>query len=326
VAITLTQLQSFLAVVRGGSVTAAAEELVVTQPSVSSAVAALSRELGVELTERVGRTVAPSAAGRAFAPYAADVLGLLEQGRRAAREAADLGERELRITAVTTAGEYLAPALIQGFGARHPKVTISLDVGNRTRVLRRLLDREADVALSGRPLGDERFVAVPFLDNEIVLITHPEDPLTSRRAARLEDLGDRVWLLREEGSGSRTMVEELLARHDITPRVLTLGSNGAIKHAVRANLGIALQSRVAVDLEVEAGVLATIDVAGLPARHWYALRLADGPVRPPVEAFMAFVEREDARLAVQGARLRTIGVPRPEAPEGSGGPSRAAAG
>ena len=93
-AVTLTQLVAFLAVVRRGSVTAAAEELVVTQPSVSAAVAALERELGVALTERAGRTLRPTPAGAAYAPYAADVLGLLEQGARAAREAAERGRAD----------------------------------------------------------------------------------------------------------------------------------------------------------------------------------------------------------------------------------------
>src|ERR1700716_507377 len=96
-AITLTQLTAFLAVVRGGSVTAAADELVVTQPSVSSAVAALARELGCELFERAGRGIRLTEAGTAFAPYAADVIGLLERGRQAAREAADVAARRLRI-------------------------------------------------------------------------------------------------------------------------------------------------------------------------------------------------------------------------------------
>ena len=88
VSITLTQLHSFLAVVRTGSVTAAADELVVTQPSVSAAVTALAKELGTPLLDRDGRGVRPTPAGLAFAPYAADVIGLLETGRRAAREAA----------------------------------------------------------------------------------------------------------------------------------------------------------------------------------------------------------------------------------------------
>src|ERR687893_146870 len=87
--VTLTQLSAFLTVVRRGSVTAAAEELFVTQPSVSAAIAALEREVGVKLVARDGRGLRPTDAGAAFAPYAAHVLGLLAQGSRAAHEAAE---------------------------------------------------------------------------------------------------------------------------------------------------------------------------------------------------------------------------------------------
>src|ERR687891_552967 len=153
-AITMTQLRSFLAVVETGSVTAAAEELYVTQPSVSAAVSALSKEVGADLTVRFGRSVEPSAAGKAFAPYAANVIGLLDQGGRAAREAAGVAERELRIAAVTTAAEHIVPQLVQEFSARHPELTLRLDVGNRERVFREVASHRADVAIGGRPPPD----------------------------------------------------------------------------------------------------------------------------------------------------------------------------
>src|SRR5436305_4245159 len=155
-AVTLTQLTAFLAVVRRGSVTAAAEELVVTQPSVSAAVAALERELGVQLTERAGRTLAPTAAGRAYIPYASDVIGLLERGRRAAAAAAADRRQALRVSAVTSAGEHMAPLLIQAFRTHHPELDVSLDVGNRDSVFRRLTDHEVDVAIAGRVPADSR--------------------------------------------------------------------------------------------------------------------------------------------------------------------------
>src|ERR671918_162139 len=271
-AVTVTQLRSFLAVVRTGSVTAAAEELVVSQPSVSAAVSALTRELGVELTERVGRNVRPSPAGAVFASYAADVVGLLDQGARAAREAADSAVTELRIGAVTTAGEHIAPQLVQAFAARHPEVTLSVDVGNRERVF----------------------------DNPIVIVTAPDDPLANGRRVRVEELGSRPWLLREEGSGTRSMTEEFLAGHDLHPPIRTLGSNGAIKQAARAGLGVSLQSRLATHLEVELGLLGTIHVdVPLPRRDWYVIRPAHGPVRPAVEQFLGFVHSGEAKVAVE---------------------------
>src|SRR4029453_17097329 len=114
-AVTHTQLIAFLAVVRHGSVTAAAQELYVTQPSVSAAVAALERELGVELTERAGRSVRPTAAGTAYPRYAPHVVGLLKEGAEVAGRVAEGAEQQLRLGAVLTAGEHLMPALIQNF-------------------------------------------------------------------------------------------------------------------------------------------------------------------------------------------------------------------
>jgi LysR family transcriptional regulator, low CO2-responsive transcriptional regulator len=311
-AVTVTQLRSFLAVVRTGSVTAAAEELVVSQPSVSAAVSALTRELGVELTERVGRNVRPSPAGRVFASYAADVIGLLDQGARAAREAADIAITELRIAAVTTAGEHIAPQLMQAFAARHPDVRLSVDVGNRERVFERLRQHQSDIAIGGRP-PDDGIVGERFLDNPIVVITAPDDALAKARRVRVEDLGSRPWLLREEGSGTRSMTEEFLAAHDLHPPVRTLGSNGAIKQAARAGLGVSLQSRLATHLEVELGLLATIHVdVPLPRRQWYVIRPAHGPVRPAVEQFLGFVRSDEAKHAVE--RGLTLTTPRARAP------------
>jgi LysR family transcriptional regulator, low CO2-responsive transcriptional regulator len=287
--ITLTQLTAFLTVVRRGSVTAAAEELVVTQPSVSAAVSALERELGLALTERAGRTLRPTPAGAAYAVYASDVLGLLEEGARAAREAAGEESRTLRVSAVTTAGEYLAPQLIQAFRERHPELELSLDVGNRERVFRNLLDHAADVAITGRIPPGGQLVGEAFADNEFVLITASGDALARRPWVAVEELSGRPWLLREPGSGTRTLCEDWLAGQGIEPRVLTLGSNGAIKQAARSGLGVALQSKVAVELEMSLGLLETISPrGGLPRRRWHVVRSAIGPLRAEVEAFMAF--------------------------------------
>jgi DNA-binding transcriptional LysR family regulator len=289
-AVTLTQLRAFVAVARAGSVSRAADELFVTQPSVSAAVSALAGELGVELTERAGRNVRLTDAGDAFLPFAVDLLGLLEQGRRAALEAVEQRRRSLRIAAVTTAGEHVVPALLGEFTARHPEIDVTLEVANRARVFGLVLDREADVGIGGRPPDEARLVGRPFLENPIVLVTAPDDALARGRSVPVGELASRTWLLREEGSGTRLMVEEFLRRHELRPRTVTLGSNGAIKAAARLGLGVSLQSRAAVELELASGMLATIALrGGLPARHWYTLRPAAGPLRPPVDEFLRFV-------------------------------------
>ncbi len=301
-AVTVTQLVAFLTVVRRGSVTAAAEELVVTQPSVSAAIGALERELGVTLMERSGRGLRPTAAGELYASYAADVLGLLEQGARAARESTVDGRRSLRIGAVTTAGEHLVAPLLRTFREGHGDLDITLHVGNREDVFRRLLALELDVAITGRLPDDGALHGRPFAPNEFVLIAAPNDPLAKGRAVAVQELAGRPWLMREAGSGTRTLVEEYLAANELKPRILTLGSNGAIKQAVGLGLGLALQPRCAVQLELELGMLETIRPrGGLPQRAWYVVRSAVGPVRDEVAAFMEFAESRAAQHALARA-------------------------
>jgi DNA-binding transcriptional LysR family regulator len=291
-AITRTQLVSFLAVVRGGSVTAAADELIVTQPSVSSAIAALGRELGCDLFERSGRGIRLTEAGSAFVPYAEDVIGLLEDGRQAAREAAAVAARRLRIAAVTTAAESFVPRLMRAFSDRHPDVELTLVVGNRQEVLDHVLSRAADVAVSGKPPGDGRWLAEPFSDNQIVCITAPDDPAARGQPVAAATLADRAWLLREAGSGTRELNEHFLAERELGPQTLTLGSNGAVKQAARAGLGVSLLSRAAVETELEAGWLGEIRLTDGPEpRPWFVLRSAAGPARDTVELFAEFVRQ-----------------------------------
>lgn len=302
--ITLTQLRSFLAVMRGGSVTAAADELVVTQPSVSAAVAALSRELGTPVTEREGRGIRPTAAGTAFAPFAADVIGLLEEGRRAAREAAHLADRRLRLAAVTTAAESFVPPLMRAFSQHNASIGLTLAVGNREQVLDLVLDHRADVAIGGRPPRDPRVQSTPILSNEFSLITAPDDPHAGGVAVDGGELERRVWLMREPGSGTRIVNEEFLAAAGLEPQTLTLGSNGAIKQAARAGLGIAFISRAAVALELDNGLLAQLPVRHRPAsRRWYAMCSTVGPRRAAVEQFMTFAASQTAREALGDAGI-----------------------
>jgi DNA-binding transcriptional LysR family regulator len=301
VAITLTQLNSFLAVARTGSVTAAADRLVVTQPSVSAAVAALSREVGTDLTERDGRSLRLTPAGEVYARYAADVLGLLESGARAALEAAAGAARELRVAAVNTAGEYLVSPLLRAFSTEYPDVELELVVSNRERVFGLLVEHAVDVAIAGRPPHGGSVVGHPLVPNEIVLVTAPDDPLARRRAVPVQELAERPWLVREPGSGTRMMLEEFLARHELRPKLLTLGSNGAIRQAAGIGLGVSLQSRMAVRLELASGVLATIALREpLPRREWFVLRASAGPVRPVVDEFIAFARGPGGTLAMDG--------------------------
>jgi len=290
--ITITQLRAFLAVARAGGVQAAAEQLHVSQPSVSAALSALARELGAELVEREGRGVRLSEAGVAFEPYASQVLGLLNQGREAALEADGERRARIRVISVHTAGEYLLPPLIQAYRELEPGAEILLEIANSETVLERLTSHRADLGIGGSP-NVRDIVGEPFLDNELIVVGR-EVP---------DDLGKVTWLLREPGSGTRAATERFLAERGLEPpERLTLGSNGAIKRALGIGLGVTLISSHAVARELRDGQLVRIPVRGTWfVRRWNVLLARTLPPRPAVGAFRAFLHTDAAREAIEQA-------------------------
>ena len=288
---TLGQLRTFLALAATGSVRVAAEQLFVTQPAVSAALASLQQEVGVALVAREGRGLRLTSAGEAFADYARRALGLLDEGMAAAVTAAEPERGRLRLAAVTSAGERLAPSLLAGFVARYPGVDVSLEVGNRRRVWDLLVHHEADVAIGGRPPATA--VTLATRPHQLVVVAARQagpPPPRRRRAARnvpLAELARATWLLREPGSGTRASAEELLGQLDIAPRVLTLGSNGAIVESVRIGLGITLVSRDAVEEYLVSGDLEEWRNGPLPyERAWHLVGAANQPIGGAPQRFV----------------------------------------
>ncbi|HVM34776.1 MAG TPA: LysR family transcriptional regulator [Actinomycetota bacterium] len=290
---TLGQLRTFVEVARARSISGAAAALVVTEPSVSAAVAALKRDLGVELVERAGRGIRLTAAGEELARYAAQILGLSDRAVRAVREAAG-GSRHLRVVGVTTAGEYVLPRLVAQFRDRHPDVQVSLEVGNRVTVIARLLDRDADLAIGGRPPPGSEIAGEALLDNHLVVVGRADHPLAARRAIRAQVIAQETWLLREPGSGTRETTEEFWAASAIEPTsVMTVGSNGAIKQAASVGLGVTLLSLDAVANEIDAGTLSLLPVAGTPLeRPWHVLYVRDSPLPPSAQLFLELMRMQ----------------------------------
>jgi DNA-binding transcriptional LysR family regulator len=289
--VTLGQLRTFLAVVGTGSVRAAAERLVVTQPAVSAALASLQQEVGVALVTREGRGLRVTPAGVAFAGYARRALGLLDEGLAAAGGAAEPERGRLRLAAVTSAGEHLAPSLLATFLDRYPGVEVSLEVGNRRSVWDLLAHHEADLAIGGRPPASAATQATRPHQLVVVAARRPGARQGSRRGAvravSRADLARATWLLREPGSGTRAAAEELLGQLDLGPRVLTLGSNGAIVESVRIGLGVTLISRDAVEMQLAGGALEEWRHGPLPLeRAWHVVSAAGEPIAATPQLFL----------------------------------------
>jgi len=284
---TFKQLRTFVEVATSGSVIEAARTLLVSPPAVSAAVGSIERELGVDLVERAGRGLVVTPAGMVFARYARQVLALLETGKAATAEALDPERGEVRLAAVTTAGEHVVPRFLAAFRSRHPEAGMTLEVGNRDRVWDALEHHEADLAVGGRPPGGGRFVTLATRPNVLVLVAAGTGK-PSVREVDLETLARSVVLVREEGSGTRGTAEELLDELGLDPRTLTLGSNGAIRESVQVGLGITLISRDAVARELDEGALEEWRYANLPRqRAWHVLARAEEHLPATAGLFLA---------------------------------------
>jgi LysR family transcriptional regulator, low CO2-responsive transcriptional regulator len=297
---TFGQLRTFIEVARHGSIRGAAALLEVTEPSVSAAVSALQHELGVALVERSGRGIRLTPAGSELARYAAQILGLAEQAGRRAREMADKSA-QLKISAVTTAGESLLAPILRVFRQRRPGVQLWVEVGNLAQVFESLITYQADIGIGGRPPVDGEIAGEPFADNRLVVVGSNDHPLAKERAVDPVKLSSETWLLRETGSGTRHNTEEFFTEAGVQPvSVMTLGSNGAVKQAAAAGLGITLISTHAVATELAQGNLCRLRVKGTPLRRsWHVLYRKDADFLDSSRELLDLIRSPAARTAIK---------------------------
>jgi DNA-binding transcriptional LysR family regulator len=263
---TSVRLRALVELADTGSVRGAAERLVVTESAISSAISALSSEIGVQLVDRHGRGVRLTPAGQRYVEYARRILGLHHEAVLAARGEADPEHGSIRLAAVSTAGELLIPALLASFTAKHPTVVCKLEVAFRTALWPMLARHEVDVVVAGRPPANLRSMQVQAVSpNTLVVVGPPE------LAGRF-DPAETTWLLREPGSGTRATTTMLLEELEISPPQMSLGSHGAVVAAAVAGLGVTLVSRQAVRQELDTGVLVELAVPGTPLdRPWHTV-------------------------------------------------------
>ena len=262
---TKARLRALVELADTGSVRGAAERLVVTESSISSAVRALSDEIGIALLDRHGRGVKLTPAGERYVDYARRILGLYDEAILAARGEADPENGSVRIAAVTSAGELLIPAALASFRARHPGVVLNLEVASRNAVWPMLARHEVDLVVAGRPPEDLRRKTRVRAVSPNTLIVVGAPALAGEFAP-----STATWLLREPGSGTRSALTGLLDELDISPSLLVLGSHGAVVAAAVAGLGVTLVSRQAVQAQLDAGTLVELTVPGAPLnRPWH---------------------------------------------------------
>ena len=289
-----TRMRLLVEIERRGSLSAAAREVGIGQPSASQHLRLLEAAAGQRLVERNGRGSRLTEAGRVLAGRAAQALATLGAADEELAALAGLQTGTIHLGASTAPGVYLLPGTLGCFRRDYPGVTIEVEIAASAAVLRRLLDGRIQLAIVGSEHADDRITLEPFLEDEIVGVAKP-GLLKLRRGMLEPTLMSEVTLLaRERDSSSRQIVEEELAAAGAQPAgVWELGSSEAIKRGAGEGLGVSFLSRYAVMDEVARGELESFRLAGRPPmrRQFSIARLAGRPFSPAELGFIATLTR-----------------------------------
>jgi len=279
-ALNLHHLRLFAAVVDHGGFSKAARALNLSQPAISKSLTELEKQIHVTLLDRGGRSLVLTEAGRTLYARAAELFGVERVAERELRELRGLKRGALRVAASTTIATYILPTYLGRFRTRHPNVRIRATNANTRTVLRLLLEFRVDVALVEGPVSHSRVEVVPWREDELVVIAHPEHPLLQRGRVSPRDLEAELFLVRERGSGTREVSERALALHGVRlGNTMRVGGTEAMKHAVAAGLGLAIVSRAAASDQLALHRVAVLDVEGLGIRRTFTqLKLRDRPM------------------------------------------------
>lgn len=290
---TLEQLRIFVAVAEREHVTRAAADLNLTQSATSAAIAALEHRYDTRLFDRIGRRIELTAAGRLFLIEARGVLARAAAAETLLTDLAGLKRGALSLAASQTIGNYWLPPWMQLYRERHPGIALSLRIGNTAQVAHWIHETSADLGLIEGEIHDPALGSTQVAEDEMVLVVGAQHPWARRAAIEPEELPDSPWVLREPGSGTRSIFEGWLATAGLSsarlPIAMELPSNEAVRSAVEAGAGATVISRLVVELSLRAGSLAAIPLS-LPKRRFYALRHKERHVTHAERAFTNLLE------------------------------------
>lgn len=296
--LTLRQLQIFVAAAKNLSFARTAEALHLTPPAVSMQLKQLEENIGLPLFERSGREVRLTAAGGLFVHHAARILGEIKDTEFSLQSLLDAETGQITVGMVSTA-KYFMPRMLAGYSRENQGVEVQFMVGNREVILQKLVDNELDLAIMGRMPSEVDATSLPMAVHPYVIVAPPDHPLGSAKSFDLQELRGETFLLREEGSGSRRVAEEMFKNHLFTPaKTLSLGSNETIKQTVMAGMGVSLISLHTLMLELKTGALQILDVQGTPIeRKWYLVHMNGKRLLPSGQRFKSYL-LENAELTL----------------------------
>lgn len=284
---TLEQLRIFIGVAEREHMTRAAAALNVTQSAASAAIAALEARYGVALFHRVGRGIVLTDAGRLLLPEARAVLDRVASAEQALTDYTGLDRGSLHLVASQTIASYWLPTQLAAFRQRYPAIDITLAIANSAGAAEQVLLGQADLGFVEGEIDDPALAQWEVGRDQMVLVS-------ARPATRVDDpwLLAARWIMREQGSGTRSSFDAVLRARGIDPArlavALTLPSNEAVRTAVEAGAGVAVLSALVVEPALRAGTLCALPL-DVPPRPFFGLRHKERYRSKAADALLALV-------------------------------------
>lgn len=295
--ITLRQLEIFKAVAQEGRVTAAAEKLHISQPAASMALSELEKHLGPLFDRHAGASMTLSDSGRALLPMAAEMIDRAYEIEAQFVEGGCYEQGVLRVSASSTIGNNLMPHILGDFSREFPSIRTELSIDNTRNIQEMLLAMEIDLAVVEGSCIHPDIELTPWREDELIIICSPDHPLANKTVA-LDALVNEPWILREPGSGTRELFDEVVAVQIKKPNiVMSLNRAEAVKQAVMAGLGIGCISRLAVWRAMSTNLIACIHVSDLTLkRHFYLVSNRRKYESGVLQKLSAFILNWDTKL------------------------------
>jgi len=295
----LQHVKTFCAIAAEGSFSHAADVLHLTQPTISAQIQALETQVGARVFERSAKGISLTQAGSVFHEYALQILELVERTEQAMDELRGLARGRLDVGASTIPGHYLLPRALAEFKQKIPTVEISLTVGNSHDIRMGVRDGGFELGVVGEQAREPRLAYEALTSDRLVAVVATTHPLASRAEITVAELVRQPMVMREHGSGTRGSFNRALQQAGFDPHaleiLLELGSNEAVKSAVRAVPAVAVLSEWCVRDEVSQGLLKALPVRDLDlGRRFWLVRRANGYLSVASESFVTFLRERVA--------------------------------
>lgn len=260
-------LETFCRIAELKSFSKAADDLFLTQPTVSGHILSLEKSLSLRLFDRTSREVHLTKAGEVFLEYASKILFSRKDLLNALSEFSHGIRGELSLGASTIPGEYLLPRLMGDFKKEHPRLSLSLKIADTKEIVQYVLRDNVEFGVIGAKLSHPSLYYEKYVGDEIIVVAPPDHPLTRKRSANIEEILKEPWIIREEGSGTQMAVEKALRKKGKSLKqfnvIMEMGSTSSLKEGVKAKLGLAFLSKRATEEELNHGSLLQIDLEGM---------------------------------------------------------------